>query len=100
MVWVNEISDSVLNYISSFVGYFPADNPKYSCIVVINKPNKSIGYYGSQVAAPVFKKIAEKIQSKSPEIKLYTKNELYNKLKLTTNLDDKKLIIDNNKIDS
>ncbi|MAS31120.1 MAG: penicillin-binding protein [Flavobacteriaceae bacterium] len=95
-----DYSSDELNYISSFVGYFPADNPKYSCIVVINKPNKSIGYYGSQVAAPVFKKIAEKIQSKSPEIKLYTKNELYDKLKLTTNLDDKKLIIDNNKIDS
>jgi cell division protein FtsI (penicillin-binding protein 3) len=96
---VDYASDDI-NYISSFVGYFPADNPKYSCIVVINKPNKTLGYYGSSVAAPVFKKIAEKIQSKSPQIKSYTKNELFDKLKLTSNSDDKKIKIDNNKIDS
>ncbi|MEM8848036.1 MAG: penicillin-binding protein 2, partial [Bacteroidota bacterium] len=33
-----------LAYISSFVGYFPADNPKYSCIVVIHEPDKGVGY--------------------------------------------------------
>lgn len=55
-------------YISSFAGYFPADNPKYSCIVVIHKPNKSIGYYGNIVAAPVFKEIAQKIYSDTPVI--------------------------------
>lgn len=96
---VDYASDDI-NYISSFVGYFPANNPKYSCIVVINKPNKTLGYYGSSVAAPVFKKIAEKIQSKSPLIKLHSKNELFDKLKLTSNSDDKKIKIDNNKIDS
>jgi len=53
-------------YISSFVGYFPADEPKYSCIVVIHKPNKKIGYYGNIVAAPVFKKIARKIYTNTP----------------------------------
>lgn len=53
-------------YISSFAGYFPADDPKYSCIVVVNKPKKSIGYYGNIVAAPVFKKIAHKIYSDTP----------------------------------
>ena len=53
-------------YISSFAGYFPAENPKYSCIVVIHKPNKSKGYYGNVVAAPVFKKIAQKIYSETP----------------------------------
>jgi len=45
-------------YQSSFVGYFPADRPVYSCIVVIQKPNPQIGYYGSVVAAPVFRDIA------------------------------------------
>ena len=54
------------NYIASFAGYFPADNPKYSCIVVIHKPNTSIGYYGNVVAAPVFKKIAKKIYTDTP----------------------------------
>lgn len=58
-----------VQYVSTFVGYFPADKPKYSCIVVIHKPNKQKGYYGSTVAAPVFKKIADKIYSISPQIK-------------------------------
>ena len=48
-------------YVSSFAGFFPAENPKYSCIVVVNKPNKHKGYYGATVAAPVFKAIAQKI---------------------------------------
>ena len=73
-------------YISSFAGYFPAENPKYSCIVVIHKPEKKIGYYGNVVAAPVFKKIAQKIYSdtaiedrlKEIEIsELESKNEIY-----------------------
>ena len=53
-------------YISSFVGYFPADEPKYSCIVVIHKPNKKTGYYGNIVAAPVFQSIARKIYTDTP----------------------------------
>ncbi len=53
-------------YISSFVGYFPADNPQYSCIVIIHKPKKEIGYYGADVAGPVFKKIAHKIYTATP----------------------------------
>ncbi|MBN08866.1 MAG: penicillin-binding protein [Flavobacteriaceae bacterium] len=56
-----------IEYISSFVGYFPADKPKYSCIVLIHKPNKLKGYYGSIVAAPVFKQIAKKIYSAIPK---------------------------------
>ena len=47
-------------YYTSFAGYFPADAPKYSCIVVIDHP-RGIPQYGSDVAAPVFKKIADKI---------------------------------------
>lgn len=54
------------NYIASFAGYFPADEPKYSCIVVIHKPNVSKGYYGNIVAGPVFKKIAQKIYANNP----------------------------------
>lgn len=53
-------------YISSFVGYFPAKNPEYSCIVVIHRPDKKVGYYGNVVAAPVFKKIAQKIYTDTP----------------------------------
>ena len=60
-------SDTV-KYQASFVGYFPADNPKYSIIVVINSPNNGI-YYGSATAAPVFKEIADKIYSTNLEIR-------------------------------
>ncbi len=47
------------NYQASFCGYFPADNPKYSCIVVIQGPTKNI--YGAVVSGTVFKEIADKI---------------------------------------
>lgn len=57
----------VLKYISTFAGYFPADNPKYSCIVVIHEPDKSVGYYGADVSGPVFKSIAQKIYATSPK---------------------------------
>lgn len=48
-------------YQASFAGYFPADAPKYSCVVVINSPDKKKGFYGNQVAGPVFKTIADKV---------------------------------------
>jgi cell division protein FtsI (penicillin-binding protein 3) len=46
-------------YQSSFAGYFPADNPKYSMIVVIRNPRN--GYYGGSVAGPVFKELADMV---------------------------------------
>lgn len=63
-------------YTSSFVGYFPADNPKYSCIIVVHKPNVAQGYFGGDVSGPVFKRIAQKIYTDSPstnEIKTLNK---------------------------
>ena len=50
-------------YQSSFAGYFPADNPKYSCIVVIKNKPFAKKFYGAKVAAPVFKEIADKLMS-------------------------------------
>ena len=65
-------------YASSFVGYFPAENPKYSCIVVVHKPSTiNNNYYGADVAGPVFKRIAQKIFTDAPstnEIKNINKN--------------------------
>lgn len=55
--------EGALKYVSSFVGYFPAEHPKYSCIVVIHHPDKDKGYYGADVSGPVFKAIAQKIYS-------------------------------------
>src|SRR6056300_4373 len=62
-----DYTSETVQYISSFVGYFPAEKPKYSSIVVIHRPDKSKGYYGATVAAPVFKKIAKKIFNDIPQ---------------------------------
>lgn len=63
--------ESNRRYISSFTGYFPAENPRYSCVVVIHKPEVESGYYGADVAGPVFKDIAQKI---------FTSNHIVNKI--------------------
>ena len=57
----------IKKYYTSFAGYFPADKPKYSCIVVIDNP-KGYSQYGSDVAAPVFKEIADKIYASDLQI--------------------------------
>jgi cell division protein FtsI (penicillin-binding protein 3) len=56
-------------YQASFVGYFPAEKPKYSMIVVINDPKGE--YYGSLVSGPVFKKIADRIYAS--DVEMYSK---------------------------
>jgi cell division protein FtsI (penicillin-binding protein 3) len=48
-------------YQSSFVGYFPADRPRYSCIVVIKNKPHAVKYFGGAVAAPVFLNIANRL---------------------------------------
>jgi cell division protein FtsI (penicillin-binding protein 3) len=47
---------------ASFAGFFPANNPQYTIVVVINNP-KSGRYSGSQIAAPIFKNISDRIYS-------------------------------------
>jgi cell division protein FtsI (penicillin-binding protein 3) len=49
-----------ISYSASFVGYFPAGNPLYSCIVVVNSPSNGV-YYGNLVAGTVFKEISDKV---------------------------------------
>ncbi len=49
-----------VSYQASFVGYFPADNPKYTCIVIVNAPSGDV-YYGGLVSGPIFKKIADRV---------------------------------------
>ncbi|REC47141.1 MULTISPECIES: penicillin-binding transpeptidase domain-containing protein [Chryseobacterium] len=56
-----------MKYRSSFAGFYPADNPKYTCYVMISEPNTSKGFYGATVAAPVFKEIAGKTFLKTPQ---------------------------------
>lgn len=59
-------------YQSSFAGYFPADNPQYSIIVVIKNKPHALFFYGAAVAGPVFKEIADKIYA----LKVTRTNEL------------------------
>lgn len=62
---VNAYKDkSKVSHQASFVGYFPADNPQYSCIVVINAPSRNV-YYGNLVAGPIFKEVADKVYANS-----------------------------------
>lgn len=72
-------SKAEMSYASSFVGYFPADQPKYSCIVVVHNPDKSKGYYGADVAGPVFKRIAQKIFTDVPNTNKFTNIKLKSK---------------------
>ncbi|UYW00657.1 transpeptidase family protein [Flavobacterium agricola] len=75
--------DNQMYYASSFAGFFPAENPKYSCVVVIHKPNPKRGYYGGDVAGPVFKRIAQKIFTDVPSTNEIVKiNEVVDKQKL------------------
>jgi cell division protein FtsI (penicillin-binding protein 3) len=55
---------TVKNYQASFIGYFPADKPLYTCMVIVYNPSKGT-YYGGLIAGPVFKEIAEKVYSSS-----------------------------------
>jgi cell division protein FtsI (penicillin-binding protein 3) len=59
---------SAVRYKGTFVGFFPADDPKYSCIVVINNPSKG-KYYGGSIAAPVFREISDRLYAKQQEIR-------------------------------
>ena len=87
-VQMNYRDKSKLYYASSFVGYFPADEPKYSCIVIVHKPDVAAGYYGADVAGPVFKRIAQKIYTDAPstnevkqlDTKIPSQNKSYTKL--------------------
>ena len=49
-----------MRYCASFAGYFPTDNPQYSCIVVISNPKQG-RTYGGELAAPVFKDLADRV---------------------------------------
>ncbi len=55
---------AAISYQASFVGYFPAENPIYSCIVVVNAPSNGV-YYGNLVAGSVFREISDKVYSTS-----------------------------------
>jgi cell division protein FtsI (penicillin-binding protein 3) len=57
-----------VEYQASFVGYFPADKPRYSCIVVVNAPSNHV-YYGNVVAGTVFREIADRVYAADYELR-------------------------------
>jgi cell division protein FtsI (penicillin-binding protein 3) len=64
---------AVGKYRASFVGYFPAEKPRYSCIVVISEPQGA--FYGSSVAAPVFRDIANCVYGTDLSIQMVKKQD-------------------------
>jgi len=60
-------------YHASFIGFFPADNPQLVCLVIVNSPQTE--KYGGKVAAPIFKKIAERIIN--TDLKNFQQREKY-----------------------
>lgn len=90
-------------YRASFCGYFPADKPKYTCIVVVNSPSNGV-FYGNVVAGPIFKAVADKIYASSFDINQeYYKSETSTasiKIPLTKNgfNTDLKVVLDQLKI--
>lgn len=68
------ITSGKKKYQSSFAGYFPAEKPKYSCIVVINDPSQG-KIYGGQIAGPVFREIADYIMATDLTIELPEQND-------------------------
>jgi cell division protein FtsI (penicillin-binding protein 3) len=66
-------------YVASFVGYAPATSPTLALIVVVDEPKGAL-YYGAQVAAPVFKNIAEQVlryRSVAPDVPSYAPEYKY-----------------------
>jgi cell division protein FtsI (penicillin-binding protein 3) len=59
--------EEIVQYRASFAGFFPYENPKYSCIVVIENPGGE-AFYGSVVAAPVFKDISDRLYARSQDM--------------------------------
>jgi cell division protein FtsI (penicillin-binding protein 3) len=75
-------------YYTSFAGYFPADRPKYSMIVVIDSP-KGFAAYGGDVSAPVFKEIADRIYALDMELNPVDQTKIH----LAENQNDKMPVI-------
>jgi len=89
---------------SSFVGYFPSKQPKYTCIVVITDPKQN-GIYGADVAGPVFREVMDNAFFLKPELHLalnkYKKPKLENKdlpSSFAGNIEDIKLVLNTLKV--
>lgn len=80
-----------MKYRASFAGFYPADNPKYTCYVMVSEPDVSKGFYGATVAAPVFKEIAGKTFLKTPQ-------NVEKEMLVEKKVDLSKMVVPNHKI--
>lgn len=82
-------------YRASFVGYFPVEDPKYSCIVVIAEPKQS--FYGGSVAGPVFREIADCVYATDLDLEYQNSVDEKGLLPMVKNGDvkDTKTVVDN-----
>ena len=69
-------------YKTSFVGYFPADNPKYTCIVMIDYPRRG-KRSGGTIAAPVFRKIADQLHARDVEMRKIVTSGTFNRIDIS-----------------
>ncbi|MRI63261.1 PASTA domain-containing protein [Ornithobacterium rhinotracheale] len=87
------VKNQPVQYRASFCGYFPANNPQYSCYVMAHKPSRNKGFYGGTVAGPIFKAVADYVYVNTPKTYL-AENKKIN----TTNKERKSFELKNNKI--
>ena len=90
----NKYSSSEYN--SSFVGFFPAENPKYIALIVVMSP--TVGKYGGKVAAPIFHDIAKRIaESDKNIVKDNFQNKILNDAKMVSNkIQDEEIFVTSN----
>ncbi|MDL2314849.1 transpeptidase family protein [Bacteroidales bacterium OttesenSCG-928-C19] len=68
-----ETKGKKVTYCASFAGYFPANDPRYSCIVVVNNPRKN-RTHGGELAAPVFKDLSDRVCGTKIDIEFTAQN--------------------------
>ena len=83
-------------YQASFCGYFPAKNPMYSCIVVVQGPTKNI--FGSVVSGSVFKEIADKVYAQEFKKENIAIEDFINQYPYSRNGDKESFLIASSKI--
>ena len=74
-----------VRYLSSFVGYFPARDPLYSCIVMIEDPLRSKGYYGNAVSGTAFREISDRVYALASPQYIDSRAETNNQLPVSKN---------------
>ncbi len=71
-------------YHATFVGFFPANDPKYVCLIIMDKPRTTI--YGGLAAAPVFHNIAKRVARMDPDMMVQPNDDQYNYLAVAPDL--------------